>query len=119
MRYENDGVIAASDLTVHLEAKHLRGEVSKNDLMVFNQKGLDYLLGGATQFRRRPLYRLFLSGSSLSHEARRFALLWGIVAVEPNRLPLPLLHWLVGSSHARCWQTGESLAVSGRKCRGL
>ena len=59
-------VIAASDLTVHLEAKHLRGEVSKNDLMVFNQKGLDYLLGGATQLRRRPLYRFFLSGSSLS-----------------------------------------------------
>ena len=98
LRHESDGVIAAPDATVHIETKYLTNQVSKGDLMVFNQKGLDHILAGDPQVCRRPLYRLFLSGSPLSHEARRFALAWGIVAVEPDRLPLPLLHWLAGSS---------------------
>jgi hypothetical protein len=98
LKHESDGVIAGPDLILHIETKHLGQEVMKGDLMVFNQKGLDFMLGGAPQLRRRPLYRLFLSGGPLSREARRFALLWGIIVVEPEILPLPLLHWLAGSS---------------------
>jgi hypothetical protein len=41
---------------------------------------------------------MFLSGSPLSREARRFSLLWGIIAIEPDLMPLPLLHWLAGST---------------------
>lgn len=98
LRHESDAVIAAPAVTIHVEVKHLAGQVSKDDLMLFNQKGLDFLMAGDPQICRRPLYRVFLSGSSLSREARKFAIAWGIAVVEPDWLPLPLLHWLVGSS---------------------
>jgi hypothetical protein len=98
LRHENDVVISAGYATVHIEAKHLGGAVSKNDLLIFNQKGLDFLLADDPSVRRIPLYRLFVSGSPLSPTARRFATLWGIIIVEPDRLPLPLLHWLAGST---------------------
>lgn len=119
LRHESDGVIAAPDATVHIETKHLTGEVSKADLMIFNQKGLDHILTGDKQVCRRPLYRMLLSGSPLSHEARRFALAWGIAVVEPDRLPLPLLHWLAGSSLSpqptalsdRAWEEVPRLVV--------
>ncbi|MBY0461280.1 MAG: hypothetical protein K2V38_28480, partial [Gemmataceae bacterium] len=41
--HESDGVIATPDLTVHLELKHVTEELGKNDLLIFNQKGLDFL----------------------------------------------------------------------------
>ncbi|WP_156938570.1 hypothetical protein [Mesorhizobium sp. LNHC252B00] len=100
LRHESDAVIVLPDIIIHVETKHLGHEVSKNDLMIFNQKGLDFMMSGATPLTARPLYRVFLSGGPLSPEARRFALLWGIVAVEPDVLPLPVLHWLAGSSFA-------------------
>ena len=98
LRHENDGVISCADMILHIETKHLTNEVSKNDLMIFNQKGLDFVLTGDARLRSRPLYRMFLSGSQLSHEARRFSLLWGIITIEPDLMPLPILHWLAGSS---------------------
>ena len=98
LRHESDGVISAANLILHIETKHLTDCVSKNDLMIFNQKGLDFDLTGDPRVRSRPLYRLFLSGSPLSREARKFALLWGIVVVEPDVMPLPTLHWLTGST---------------------
>jgi hypothetical protein len=123
--HESDAVIAAADVTIHLETKHLSLEVSKNDLLVFNQKGIDFLLGDDLQLRRRPLYRMFVSGTPLRPEARRFALLWGIITIEPDRLPLPLLHWLAGSSLPpipglqysldRIWQEIPQMVVSAQE----
>jgi hypothetical protein len=98
LRHESDGVIACADMILHMETKHLTEQVSKNDLMIFNQKGLDFVLTGDPRLRSRPLYRLFLSGSPLSREARRFSVLWGIITVEPDFMPLPILHWLAGST---------------------
>lgn len=100
LRHENDGVIATPDIILHFEAKHLGGEVSKNDLLIFNQKGMDFVLTGDARIRTRPLYRLFVSGGPLSREARQFALLWGITVIETDLLPLPVLHWLAGSALA-------------------
>jgi hypothetical protein len=95
-RHESDGVIATPELTVHLELKHLSEELGKNELLVFNQKGLDYLAADSASFRAKPLYRVIVSGSPLKPEARRFAVQWGILAIEPDRLPLIALHWLAG-----------------------
>src|SRR5262249_22581145 len=61
-----------------------------------NQKGLDYLAADNASFRSKPLYRVIASGSPLKPEARRFAVQWGILAIEPDRLPLVVLHWLAG-----------------------
>ncbi|HET6252065.1 MAG TPA: hypothetical protein VFE47_30550 [Tepidisphaeraceae bacterium] len=96
LMHENDAVIACGEVTIQLELKHLSADVSKNDLLIFNQKGLDYLVAADASFRKTPLYRVFLSGGILSPEARRFAMLWGILVIEPNRLPLMLLHYLSG-----------------------
>jgi hypothetical protein len=96
--HESDAVISGCDLLIHIELKHLTVEVSKCALMEFNQKGLDFLLTGDLQLQRRPLYRMLISGGALSREARRFAALWGIVIMEPSVLPLPVLHWLAGST---------------------
>jgi hypothetical protein len=98
LRHESDGVITCADMILHVETKHLTETVSKNDLMVFNQKGLDFALSGDPRLRSRPLYRMLLSGGPLSREARQFSLLWGIITVEPDLMPLPLLHWLAGST---------------------
>jgi len=94
--HESDAVIGLGDLTVHIELKYLSSPLGKNELLIFNQKGMDYLLGGSEWFRRVPLYRVVLSGHILTPEARRFAVQWGIVVVEPDRLPLLLLHDLAG-----------------------
>jgi hypothetical protein len=56
--------------------------------MNFNQKGLDFLLADNPILRRRPLFRVLLSGSPLRFEARVFAAQWGILIVEPDRIPL-------------------------------
>jgi hypothetical protein len=97
LQHESDAVIGAADITVHVEMKSLFGDVPKNDLMLFNQKGIDFILSDAHEIRSRPCYRVFLSRTPLSFEARRFAAIWGIAVVEPDRLPLAVLHWLVGS----------------------
>jgi len=94
--HENDTVLGFGGFTVHFELKHLTAEVNKNDLLIFNQKSLDYLMSDDTVFRKTPLYRVFLSGGVLSQEARRFALQWGILAIEPDWLPLIVLHYLSG-----------------------
>jgi hypothetical protein len=100
LRHESDAVIVLPDIIIHVEMKHLGSEVSKSDLMIFNQKALDFMMVGAPLLSKRPVYRVFLSGGHLSREARSFALLWGIITIEPDVLPLPILHWLAGSSFA-------------------
>jgi hypothetical protein len=98
LHHESDAVIATSDVIIHIETKHLTEEASKSCLLEFNQKGLDFVLSGALALQRRPVYRMLVSGGTLSREARRFAALWGIITVEPELLPMPLLHWLAGST---------------------
>jgi len=95
-RHESDAVIAWPALVVHVELKYLSSELDKNELLVFNQKGLDFLASARIGLRKRPLYRLLVSGRLISEEARRFALQWGIIVVEPDRLPLLMAHRLAG-----------------------
>jgi hypothetical protein len=96
-KHESDAVIALPDFLVHVELKYLSEELNKNELLIFNQKGLDFLATASLALRRRPLYRLLVSGRLISQEARRFALQWGIVTVEPDRLPILLVHRLAGN----------------------
>ena len=94
--HESDAVLSFPDFTVHCELKYLSGELSKNDLLIFNQKGIDFLLAEDRTIRRLPFYRVILSGGLLSPAARRFAVQWGIVVIEPDRLPFLVLHDLCG-----------------------
>jgi len=90
--HESDGVIVTPELTLMLELKYLGGELGKSELLVFNQKGLDVLAAEGRDLRSKPLYRAIVSGSILAPAARRFAAQWGILVIEPERIPLPLLH---------------------------
>jgi hypothetical protein len=94
--HESDAVLATPDVCVHVELKHLTGELGKNEFLVFNQKGLDFLFADNEIVRQCPLYRLVVSASLISPAARNFALQWGIIVVEPDRLPLLLIHHLSG-----------------------
>lgn len=93
-KHEQDAVIVSPSLSVHMELKHLSELLHKNELLIFNQKGLDFLFGGSAPFRKKPLYRILMSGHVIRPEARRFAAQWGICVIEPDRLPLPLLYFL-------------------------
>jgi hypothetical protein len=95
--HESDAVIAFPGFMTHIELKYLNEELDKNHLLIFNQKGLDFLAASKLSVRRRPFYRLLVSGRLLSQEARKFALQWGIITVEPDRLPLLLIHRLASS----------------------
>jgi hypothetical protein len=94
--HETDAVIGTPSTTVHLELKYLASPLVKNELLIFNQKGMDFLLGTEDCIRRAPFYRVLLSGEILTPEARRFALQWGIIVIEPDRLPLLMVHELAG-----------------------
>lgn len=92
--HENDAIIATPELTLQIEIKHLTSELHKNELLIFNQKGIDFLLSGNKSLCSKPFYRMVISGGILSPESRRFAIQWGIHCIEPDRLPLLLLHEL-------------------------
>src|SRR5262249_35795936 len=97
LMHETDAVIVTPDITLMLELKYLSAELGKNELLIFNQKGFDVIAANWRDLRSKPLFRAIVSGTMLSHAARRFALQWGILVIEPERLPLPLVHWLAGS----------------------
>lgn len=90
--HESDGVLSTPELNLHVELKHLTQPVTKLDIVSFNQKGLDFLNSEDMGIRKRPLYRVLISGSELRPQARVFAVQWGILAIEPGRLPLVSLH---------------------------
>lgn len=97
LQHELDAVIALPGSTIHFELKYLQERLTKNELLIFNQKGLDFLFADYPDLRHKPLYRVLLSGNELSPAARRFAAQWGILVIEPGRIPLLLLHWLSGA----------------------
>jgi hypothetical protein len=73
------------------ELKHLSSPLEKNELLIFNGKGLDFLHGGDSLTAKMPLLRFLMSGANIREDCRRFAILWGITVIEPGRVPLPII----------------------------
>jgi hypothetical protein len=92
--HESDAVIATPDINVHIELKHLTQPVAKIDLVSFNQKGLDFLAGENARIRCKPLFRVLATATPFETSARVFAIQWGILLIEPDRLPLLAIHSL-------------------------
>lgn len=90
--HEVDAGTRACRCITDWELKHLSTPVEKNELLVFNGKALDFLQGSSPLISRIPLFRFLLSGNNVRDECRYFAALWGIMIIEPHRLPLPLLY---------------------------
>lgn len=92
LNHEVDGATKSPTCTTHWELKHLSCEVPKNDLLVFNSKGIDFLQGSTALIATMPMKRFLLTGTTVRPDCRRYAVLWGIAVIEPDRLPLPLIY---------------------------
>lgn len=109
--HEVDGATRAVDCVTDWELKYLSNEVPKNEFLIFNGKALDFLQGSKRLFARVPLHRFFLTGSNVRDDCRYYSALWGIMLIEPDRLPLPLLYEAIAR--------GASAALSDADCRAV
>ena len=55
--------------------------------------------------------RFLLSGSDVGDECRHYSILWGIMLIEPGRLPLALLYEAVARGETCCLTTHDREAV--------
>jgi hypothetical protein len=90
--HEVDGASRGMAASTMWELKHLNSPLEKNELLIFNGKGLDFLHGGDSLTAKMPLLRFLLSGGNIRDDCRRYAILWGITVIEPSRVPLPILY---------------------------
>jgi hypothetical protein len=100
--HEVDAATRSLESITHWELKHLTSELDKNELLVFNGKGLDFLYGSSALYAKVPLRRFLLSGAQVGEECRNYAALWGIMLIEPGRLPLPLMYEAVARGEICC-----------------
>jgi hypothetical protein len=122
LHHEVDGATRSVTCLTHWELKHLSTPVPKNELMIFNGKGLDFLHGSAAPVARTPVFRFLLSGGDVRDECRALAILWGISVIEPRRLPLALLCEAVARGGEDFLSRAEVEAVQYRAlwgCRSL
>lgn len=120
--HEVDGATQSAACITHWELKHLSVPVPKNELLIFNGKSLDFLQGSPPLPARTPRLRFVLSGASLRDECRYFSAQWGIMIIEPFRIPLPLLYEAVARGAAECLTPAECDVVRERvywACRPL
>jgi hypothetical protein len=109
--HEVDGATRALECITHWELKHLTSELAKNELLVFNGKGMDFLYGSDPLYARIPFRRFLLSGSDVGAESRLYSVQWGIMLIEPGRLPLPLLYEAVARGAGRLLSEHDRAAV--------
>jgi hypothetical protein len=109
--HEVDGATRSLECITHWELKHLTGELNKNELLVFNGKGMDFLYGSIPLYAQVPLRRFLLSGADVGEECRHYSALWGIVLIEPGRLPLALLYEAVARGETCCLSPQDCEAV--------
>jgi hypothetical protein len=109
--HEVDGATRSVDHLTHWELKHLTTELDKNELLVFNGKGMDFLYGSSAFFAKIPMLRFLLSGKNVGQESRFYTVLWGIMLMEPGRFPLPLLYEAVARGACDALRPADCEAV--------
>jgi hypothetical protein len=119
LAHEVDAGSRGARFATHWELKHLSASPNKNDLLIFNGKSLDFLLGHDESAATTPLLRFFLTGTNVSDECRRYAAFWGISIIEPDRLPLSLLYESVVRGGASVLSAGECRAIKDVLPRGF
>ncbi|MBM4031541.1 MAG: hypothetical protein FJ291_07105 [Planctomycetes bacterium] len=120
--HEVDAAGRAVQAATMWELKHLSSPLEKNELLIFNGKGIDFLQGGDILTVRSPLLRFLLSAGNIREDCRRFALLWGITVIEPGRFPLPLIYEAVARGASGNLRPADEDAVRLRvpwACRSL
>jgi hypothetical protein len=119
LSHEVDAASRGAQFATHWELKHLTGSPDKNDFLIFNGKGLDFLQGHDESATTIPLLRFFLTGSNVSDACRRYAAFWGISIIEPDRLPLALLYESVVRGGASSLSGTDCVAIKDVLPRGF
>ena len=109
--HEVDGASRGASANTYWELKHLSSPLEKNELLVFNGKGLDYLYDGGALFRKTPLLRFLLSGRNIRNDCRVYGVQWGITIIEPGRLVVPLIHEAMVRGFATSLSKADQQAV--------
>lgn len=117
--HEVDAASRGTQIATHWELKHLTGSPHKNDFLIFNGKGLDFLQGHDASAAGLPLVRFFLTGTNVTDACRRYASFWGISIIEPDRLPLPLLYESVARGGASVLSAADCRAIKDVLPRGF
>ena len=112
--HEVDGGSRGMSASTMWELKHLNSPLEKNELLIFNGKGLDFLHGGDSLTAKMPRLRFLLSGANIREDCRRFAILWGITVIEPGRVPLPIIFEAVARGVVRNLSVSDEDAVRDR-----
>jgi hypothetical protein len=108
--HELDGCGACGRSTLILEAKAYgsRGP-SKEDLMIFDRKTFDLYVARRRAGEQGPHYRVLASTQGMDPAVRKYGFLYGIIAIEPDVLPLPLLLQMASRPAARRFFQGGLL----------
>jgi hypothetical protein len=89
--HEVDGTVQSDERKILIELKAYTYDVPKHQVMLFNEKSLDFYLAFVKEGKPCPLHRVLISDSSMNTEVRRFCYTWRIIIVEPQILPLPVV----------------------------
>jgi hypothetical protein len=89
--HQVDSVIAATDGLVIAEWKSYRGALPKNEILRFRAVSDDYFLGLGNAVPEKPLIRVFGGPGRYRFEVRSYAALHGILLIDPDRWPVPVL----------------------------
>lgn len=88
-RNEFDVVLGRSPDVVVVELKNWRQEVPVAEVMLLFQKVLDHWAVKAKAIS--TIHPVMACSSGLTEDARRFCFIWGVVPIEPELIPPPLL----------------------------
>ena len=90
--HETDAVIESDTWTALAELKALTNGEPKNEIMIFNQKSLDFFLAVPKKTTiLKPTYRLLVSANDVPEDVQKFCYNWRIIVIEPSKLPIPVL----------------------------
>lgn len=122
LRHETDLLIEYEDRLYLFEAK-CKIDVPKNDLLIFNQKCLDFWIRFVQLDETRPLYRVFVSKTNLEYPLREFAYMWNIILIEPDLLPIPTILEVLNDENKCCelevYAADRHIAFLEKGCRDM
>lgn len=94
LRHQVDLTLGTIDALIIVECKCYRGPLPKNELLKFKAVTDDYYMSIAVDMPRRPVVRIFGGPGDAQDDVRRYAALHGIVLIERQRWPVPVvLSW--------------------------
>jgi len=91
LRHEIDAGVQSQGWIAMLEAKAVVAGPTKNDLMIFDGKTLDFYFERIQASRPGNHYRVLVSGYVVPRAVAVFCYQRGVVAIEPGLIPIPVI----------------------------